>query len=226
MENQQTEQAEQNKRLELLKSESFNYVRKSLSEQGIPKKWHEKKFSDLQGDENYLAFVKRISNIDILNFKGIITFAGANSGIGKTHLAICLYKKWISESYLKNVLQDEDKKYAMKHLFAKERIIFYELMEIYSGAEKKKSELTILESYCKPAILVIDDMFSNRENEMARRVILDILDERSDWNDLITIITTNKSMEEIKKIDNRIASRMENDYCFELASQTVNHRNQ
>lgn len=219
------EQAEKNKRLELLKSDSYDYVIKSLTDQNISKKWHTKKFTDLLGDDKYLAFVKGISEIDILNFKGIITFAGANSGIGKTHLALCLYKKWISQSYLKNVMQDEDKKCALSHLFAKERIIFYELMEIYSGAEKKKSELTILESYCKPAILVIDDMFSNRENEMARRVILDILDERSDWNDLITIVTTNKTLEEIKKIDNRIASRMENEHCYELVSQTKNYRN-
>ncbi len=219
------EQAEKNKHLELLKYNSFDYVIKSLTDQNIPKKWHTKKFSDLQGDEKYLAFVKRISEMDILNYKGIITFAGANSGIGKTHLAVCLYKKWISESYLKNVMQDENKKHATSHLFVKEKTIFYELMEVYSGMQKNKSELEIIESYCKPPILVIDDLFSNRENEMARRVILDILDERSDWNDLITIITTNKTMDDIKKIDNRIASRMENKYCFELQSQTKNYRN-
>lgn len=148
-------------------------------------------------------------------------FAKLN-GIGKTHLAICCLRKYLFDRF------EENENFEVSHFknyFYKERTIFYELMESYKDKKNEfKTEKEIINFYCGLPILILDDLFSNRINEFARRIVLDIIDERIDWKGLPTVITSNLDMNGISEIDNRIASRLSSGIVFDFTTQIKDFR--
>jgi len=196
------------------------------------------KKEDLQGEEKYMQMVEKIFNWDF-DKPSILSIFSAQNGVGKTHIAICLLKKYIyskceqlkeleTESSRENY-EAYEKKTHFENTFGsikikKEYDIYYEILATYKQSNNMQTEEQIINDYCNLDFLVIDDMFSTKENEFARRVILTIIDKRVDWLCKPTVITSNKLLKDINEIDSRIASRIDNDYLFQITSQTKDWR--
>lgn len=186
---------------------------------GIPQDWTKKRFSELTGDE---SFIKTIEDLKSWDYKDPVSVSilSKSNGCGKTHIAVCLYRKYLFErisELLKSGLDTNEVSGYDWKLFTKERHIYSEVQRTYDGGRYSESE--IIERYCRKPFLVIDDLFSNRANEFSRRVMLDIIDERIDWRKLPTVITSNYNLKELSEIDSRISSRLRSKYKIELINQ-------
>lgn len=186
----------------------------------FPEQWRHKTLNSIVNIENaYTGIIKAITEWDWKNTPSFAIISKFN-GIAKTHLAICCQRKYLYDRITENPELD-----FKTQLFYKERNIFYELMETYKDKRNEfKTEKEIIEYYCRLPFLVIDDLFSNRQNEFARRVILDILDERIDWRGRPTVITSNLTLNEIAAIDNRIASRLSSGILFKFETKINDFR--
>jgi len=186
---------------------------------GIPEKWIKKRFDQLDPGDNK-AYSSMIEFVRSWNFKDPISFVmlSENNGIGKTHIAVCLIRKFIY-SYLKDrFIKNPDYNFQdlkFPNIFIFDSTLYRRIQESYSERSHEK-ESDIINQLSKQPFLVIDDLFSARDNEFARKVILDILNLRIDWNNLPTFITSNLTREHIRAIDPRIDSRMNNGTVIEL----------
>lgn len=205
----------------------------------IPEQWHSRKFEDITN-----PVMKPIADkLLTWNFQnpvcaGIIS---PQNGIGKTHLATCVFKKFIYEDIGKEfdrITEDysednygrlgswvmgtgrrvfnhfDEPLKPTKYMFLSEKKLALQIQESFN--QKTVSQLEILESYTKAEFLVIDDLFSLRANEFARQNLFYIIDERTDWNGKPTFITSNLSLPEIADIDTRIADRVRNSMLFQV----------
>lgn len=190
----------------------------------VPEHWALKKFEHLKGEVE--TIVKELQKVEVDKPYRLICLAGKQNGIGKTHLAVCLFKKFIFERVTKILTerQKEDPDITVNDLklgglgiFAKEYQI---LSNVINNYEHTKSDSKAIYEYVSTPLLVIDDLFSNRTNDFARRIMLNLIDERCDWHGYPTVITTNLSLEEIGEIDSRIASRLQSDIFYLIKLQT------
>jgi len=175
--------------------------------------------ANLKGSDKYLEMVDKIFNWDFKNPSCVALLSDYN-GNGKTHIAVCLMKKYIADQVKLFEETQQD-----KYLYGLERVKFkkaYDIeLEILSSFKKEStvSEEAIIEKYCELDFLVIDDMFE-KESEFVRHVMLMLVDKRIDWLCKPTVITSNKTFNEInEKIDSRIASRIDNELLFQIATQ-------
>lgn len=175
----------------------------------IPEKWIDKRFDELQGDENYLKQIEEIKDWDFQNPVSI-TLLSSKNGVGKTHIAVCLYRKYVYKYVMKH---QQDIFKGSYNYFVKESHIYRRIQDTFSKDAYEKEKDVIVE-YANKNFLVIDDLFSSRDNDFARRVMLEIIDARIDWQNKPTVITSNLSLEEIAKIDSRIASRLTNGWVI------------
>jgi len=184
---------------------SFNLITREIAE-----KWLKKTFDQLSGDqllgEQFKPIIELLRNWDFKTPE-IVSIISAQNGIGKTHLAVCLFKRYCWENY-----KDTTRCY-----FRRERQILSEIQSCYRD-NSTISEEEVLYKYVHCKFLAIDDFFSDRTNEFARRTMLHILDMRSEWHGYPTVLTSNLSLEEISQIDTRIASRINNSMRIEIAS--------
>lgn len=179
-----------------------------LKEQFIPERWRKVRLSQLKGKIVEIIKQSKISEIEIDSPNRLIAILSKSNGIGKTHLAMCIYRKYLFEQLQKGA----DIKWR-KGLFAKE----YQLLsEISSQYESKKSDRDVIQKYVNLPFLAIDDLFADRINEFSRRIMLNLIDERCDWHGRPTVITSNLTLDQIAEIDTRIASRLQSDVCIEL----------
>lgn len=204
----------------------------------LPEHFRDKRFSDLKGDI-YPPIIEKLKEWDFEN-PTVCSFLSKQNGIGKTHLAISLYKKYLYDFYeqhfennITEVLVGEEggsslmwekdlKPIHPKCLFLSEKKLILQVQESYK--EGAMSEKEIMDDYCSYNILVIDDMFASRDNDFARRIIFYIVDERSEWLKTPTIITSNFTIQEIHNIDSRISSRIDNSMRFQIDSQQKDYR--
>jgi len=126
------------------------------------------------------------------------------AGTGKTHLAMALLKnlKWCNCNVK----------------FVKSNKL---LLEIKSTFDKNVefSELDIIEKYCDPDQLIIDDIGAEKISEWAISVWYEIIDRRY-CNKNPTIFTSNLSPQELKaSYGERIASRVLSGISFELKGE-------
>lgn len=172
----------------------------------------------------------------------ISSILSVQNGIGKSHLATCIYKKYVydliiesftrltaSEDYLG--CPDELRKWVndkwknqcyKKYEFLSEKKLALIIQDSFNN--KSSSQYDILENYCKLDFLVIDDCFSMKQNEFARQNIFYIIDERAEWNNKPTFITSNLSIKEIADIDTRIADRIRNSMMFQITDKMESFR--
>jgi len=168
-----------------------------------------------------------------------ISIISKQNGIGKTGLAICLYIKFVKDFFEKKFNEDiemidEDlKQSTMNHQLSEPKKYCEFLsaknldMQIRMSYNDKYglNEQEILDSYCKKDFLVLDDIFSSSDNDFSRRNILYILDERLEWKNKATVVTSNYDFEALKKIDSRIASRMNlKNGFYEIVSEQTDIR--
>lgn len=197
-------------------------------EAGLPKssKFFNVEMSDLKGDINKV--VEKVLKWDYEN-PVCVTFLSENAGVGKTHLAVCLMKKYIVDKIKatsvtggigslaeQNEQQQEFERQFTRIKIIKEPFFYYRLQSTYQK-EAIETEEDVMNYFCELDFLVIDDLFSTKENEFARSKMLTLIDMRIDWLNKPTVLTSNKSLDYINKnIDSRIASRINNDMLFKI----------
>jgi len=213
----------------------------------IPEHWHKRSFADfnkISGD--FKKYVDKVKDWDFENpnTAGIISI---QNGIGKTHLATCILKKFIRENLEKefdrmiiacNDRDDDEIKSINDFLYPgsfsnvrfkqydilSEKKLSLEIQDTFNQTGYHKTQKDILDSYCKADFLIMDDLFSTKQNDFARQNIFYILDERSEWKNKPTFITSNLSLSEIADIDTRIADRIRNSMLFQVKEKMESFR--
>jgi DNA replication protein DnaC len=198
-------------------------INEVLRESGIPAAWCSKRFADLQGNDEYLKQIEKIKAWDFKEPSSL--FLNSDCGTGKTHLSMCLFRKFVIQN-----LNELAEKFKDDYSFRAERMkynCFYKesdlLSEIYVsyGNKKGNDENEIINRLVNLPVLIIDDLFASRTNDNARRVMLDLIDKRIDWHNRPTVISSNWNLEKIaQEIDPRIASRLASGLVFNLKNQT------
>lgn len=176
-----------------------------LANSNIPKYWAVKKLSDFVYPSKIAEDkMKEIFSWDFYSYPSV-TLMSKHNGIGKTFIAVLLYKKFIGEN-LKILL--EKNPYLQNYecnFFYNEADIY---AEIFSAINNKEDTEEVINKFIRMPFLVIDDLFSSKENEFARSTMLRIINKRIDWERRPTVITTNLNVNEIQEIDSRIVSRL------------------
>ncbi|MFA5403309.1 MAG: hypothetical protein WC358_00070 [Ignavibacteria bacterium] len=183
---------------------------------GVPEYWIDKRFKDLEGDNNFLESVGKIKQWD---FKKPVSVSilSRYSGNGKTHISVCLLRKYIYGVLNNNPNYD----YFPKEMYTKEGDLYYRILASYKE-NSYESEKDIVDIYCKLPFLVIDDIFKNRDNEFAYRTMQYIVDKRIDWERLPTVITSNVLLNDFK--DSSMKSRLQSPLCLELIKTKTDYR--
>lgn len=132
-----------------------------------------------------------------LNASDSCFFFSANPGTGKTHLAWAYY------------IQERLKNEKSRPLFSTAGALQLRLRA--SMDTNQETENSIIKDYSTRKLVVLDDLGGLRQStasDYSLSMIFEILNERYSWKKQ-TIITSNKSLEEIEKsFDARIASRI------------------
>jgi DNA replication protein DnaC len=196
--------------------------------------WKNRAFKDFDNTPMQ-AIAQKLKAWDFVN-PNISCILSTQNGIGKTHLATCLYKKYvhklIGESF-DSVAQDlEELTIWFNNVFKYQTYKKYEFLSVKKLSlliqetfnNKNSSQLEVLEYYCKLDFLIIDDCFSMKQNDFARQNIFYIIDERCEWNNKPTFITSNLSLSEIADIDTRIADRIRNSMMFQVNDKVESFR--
>ena len=149
------------------------------------------------------ANIRNISKklIDNINKKAIEQglLLWGKAGVGKSYVACALLRRFICQKKDVNVVRMPFEMLCLK------------LRDTYKN--NSRSELSILTPLLNCDLLVLEDLGSGKsmgvsESDFSLRTILALLDHRIE-NCLPTIITTNKSLENLaSSFDDRIASRL------------------
>lgn len=209
----------------------------SLKQCSFPMAYRDKSFSNLEGD--YQDIIKKLEAWDFQT-PLICSLLSVQNGIGKTHIAMAMFKQYIKikqkllleynikayneQKECEHPSMAREFKFTTGLEFVSARRILLEVRDTY---DKKKSELDIVDSYSEIPLLVIDDIFSSKEKgdrDFERRILLDILDRRTDYNIKPTILTGNLTLDEIANIDTRIASRLNNKMLIQITKKLTDYR--
>lgn len=138
-------------------------------------------------------------------------FITGDVGVGKTHLAVALIRKYIS---YREPCYDEQKKEYMLDINHSDLPIFIEvpelLLRIRASYHKDsyETEMDIVDRYTYAPLLVLDDLGVEKASDFSTLMLYLIINRRCS-NDLKTIITSNLSIEEINdRLSSRISSRI------------------
>lgn len=211
----------------------------------IPEHWRKRSFNDFKNcNTEFKNYIDKLKKWDLLN-PNIAGILSVQNGIGKTHLATCVFLKYVRDycesafDLLATKYAEEESEYGKLGLisdylrdstrrdkcdFLSEKKLALTIQDTFNKNESHITQLDILESYCDMDFLVIDDMFSTKQNEFARQNILYVIDERSDWKNKPTFITSNLSLSEIADIDTRIADRIRNSMLFQVKEKMESFR--
>lgn len=210
----------------------------SMTRININPAWRTRTFKDFDNTD-LKSVAAKLKEWDFVS-PNISSILSIQNGIGKTHLATCVYKKFIYnliceqfdnyfkpgkdrvDELLKWFNEDFNNQTYKKYEFLSEKKLALMIQD--SFRDKQTSQLEILEHYCKLDFLVIDDCFSMKQNEFARQNIFYIIDERAEWNNKPTFITSNLSLTEIADIDTRIADRIRNSMMFQVTDKIDSFR--
>ena len=136
-----------------------------------------------------------VNNYEPLNGQHLL-FTG-KTGVGKTHLAVSIYKELITQ----NKIESEN----VKFVTAPELLL--EIKKTFNGASVM-TESDVIDKYSNADLLILDDLGSEKATEFAIQSLYLVIDRRI-RNMKPIVITTNLSLKEIEeKLDARIASRL------------------
>ncbi len=180
----------------------------------IPKLYKDCKSEQLCGSEAYKEQVKQIMN---WNFQepSVMSLLSSSNGIGKTHLAWCLVKKFMFQEIMSNHYEFiSNNRQDYTRFFWKEYEILNAIKSTYDESGRLNEE-HMKKIFINKRLLVIDDIFRTKSNDWATGIMFEIIDMRVD-DKLPTIITSNFSLEQIGMISSALSSRINNACCFEF----------
>lgn len=173
-------------------------------------------------ENNRFVLPPRYKNKNLANFNGMpekvelalnaiktekSVFLCGSVGSGKTHLACGLMYEW----YKHHICLKESEfngsigiSYPKDPVFLYGPNLFLELKSVFS--KNDGSEESIVSKYSTPPLLVLDDMGAEKISDWTRSGLIALIGRRHMYCRQ-TIITSNLSLDEISKIDDRISSR-------------------
>lgn len=111
-----------------------------------------------------------------------------NNGTGKTSLACHMLKAWMHDQIIKNAFKEPLAR------FIKQSMLYHQwLDEMRSG-----SVYGLLERFCEPDMLVLDDVGVKMPTEGFREWLISLIDRRMDYRQR-TIITTNLNSDAVRE---------------------------
>jgi len=138
----------------------------------------------------------------------IITILGP-VGVGKTAEAFSMAYQYLINLHKRR--DQEENKNPITYLIKTSDDFIFEIRAAYSDYKPQK----VRKQYERVNLLVLDDLFAGKITDSVHEEILHLINYRSAWM-LPTIITTNKSLNDLKGIDARIPSRLSGGHVFEL----------
>lgn len=191
----------------------------------IPQAYISKRIQGLTG-ETYAPIKELFEKWDFKT-PSVCAIISNQNGIGKSHLAASLLRLFVKNYVKENIdkLELEETELPEFNLgFIPERIYLRKFRDGYK--DKYFSEKDFYKSYCNFNCLILDDIFSSKEtdNEFSRRIILDLINDRFEYYNRPTIITSNLNLQEIADIDTRIASRITNSMLIEITTKQTDYR--
>ncbi len=159
-----------------------------LRQAGVPKRYQTARFADYPG-------------LDTPHINNHGLFLSGAVGRGKTHLAAAILAAMIPGLFEKG--HDSQRYLSAKWINVPELLL--ELRETFGNSNK--SERAVIYSYCRPQLLVIDDLGAEKTTDWTGQSVYTIVSRRI--NDCKpTIVTSNLSLTEIHATDPRLASRL------------------
>lgn len=178
--------------------------------------------------ENFKEHNEELSSIVIklkrYNGQGAVCLLSNYTGIGKTHLAIATARNYFKNRLYDWINENKDADFGYKEYAQQD---FNEYRErntplYFSENDLFRNDFGNIEFnfWIKiNRVVVIDDLFAGKQNELSRSAIYELINTRVTNFNLPTIITSNLTLPQIAKIDERIASRLQGGMTFEM--QTV-----
>jgi len=156
-----------------------------LEDAGIPGKFAEADFDSFEKHHHSQGTAKRVA-VDFVadfmkskkNFSRGLIFMGA-PGLGKTHLAVAIIKALTLEGGIDCRFVD----------------FFQLLSDIRHGFSEDLSDKTFIKPYQDARVLVIDELAKGRNTEWELTVLDQLISNRYNAADKVTIFTTNYSVE-------------------------------
>ena len=178
---------------------------------GIGRRHHDCTIENFSGSEAIRAVCK-----EIVKNPADLVLSGS-PGTGKTHLAAAIVRELILAG---KVFRIYDPRHAIVE-FITVPDLFLKLRQSFNDAEAE-NESEILSRLSKIALLVLDDLGSEKPTEWAITTLYTIIDAR--YREMKpTIVTTNLSLEKIgSQLHDRIASRLSSGKVIKLKG--VDHR--
>lgn len=161
---------------------------KMIERSGLSDFWKTRTFDSFDGKSEKQKLVKQQCRDCVVQNKSAVI--SGQVGSGKTHLAIAML--------LEHSKQGKYIKY----------VNYLELVRNLSqNAMDKEYYYRIIGQYKNIHVLLIDDLFKGAVSEAQKRYIYEIVDYRYN-KQRITIVTTEKSIDELFDVDEAIASRL------------------
>ena len=177
----------------------------------MPKNWKTKHFDSLVFEQgSYLEkLVSILKQREITDIDGI--WLSGSAGHGKTHLLLSLFN-WLSWKYY----------YAYKGLYA--QIKFYNYSDLCGILRQDPNNFELLHKIRSVHYLFIDDIGVSRSTDFIQEKIYSIFNYRCE-NELPTFVTTNLSIDDIKKeFSDRMSSRIKESAAWIELKNTKDYR--
>lgn len=166
-----------------------SYMRR-LARSGLAKLAEEKRLDNFHAGEPYQERIKRKAAAYIADDSGKWFFIGGQVGCGKTHICTAIAVQLIRQGNPLRYMLWRDEATTLKALVG--------------DAEKYAREI---EKFKAVKVLYIDDLFKGRVTEADVNLAFEIINHRYN-NGLRTIISSEYQLEELKHIDDALASRI------------------
>jgi DNA replication protein DnaC len=173
-------------------------IESALISTGIGKRYSPCSFDTFKNGEKYVKVCKKFINDPIRSL-----YLFGNYGSGKTHLAVSICRELLKAREEPTII------------FTTGAELLLSIRRTYSNPDLAENE--VINAYCEPNYLIIDDLGAEKPTEWAITTLYLIIDRR-DREMMPTIITSNLSLTQISNtLGGRIASRLANSKIIEVA---------
>lgn len=193
------------------KCQSIRKVLKKLANSGLKNIIQKYTFENYSTTEKWQTDIKNKA-VDFSNQQKKWFYIGGQSGCGKTHLCTAMCSKFLN-----------DKKSVVYMLWLSD------IKELKSTINDYENHKKLMKKYCETEVLYIDDFFKTGKEKDGIislptsadiQIAYDILNYRYISENLITIISSERSIDDIFNIDEAIAGRILE--CTDFGKYAIN----